>query len=89
MTTAKVLFLWCYNLKIVVKCRGGLTFGGGDKYLLVGGDSLLWGRFFKVGGGMSTFLACGEDSPHLSSRENPGISRGGVLSGIFRGKVRK
>ena len=52
-----MLFLLCYNLKIVIQ------WGEGVKIWLEGGIFL--------GGGMSKFLAVGGDSLHPPSAENP------------------
>ena len=58
-----MLFLLCYNLKIVIQWGEGVKIWWGGGCLLEGGIFL--------GGGMSKFLAVGGDSLHPPSAENP------------------
>ena len=68
----KMLFLLCYNLKIVAQWEGGIDFWwGGDKNLVGGGGSLQGGIFIGGGGEMSKFLTSGGTPPIPSNRENP------------------
>ena len=69
-----MLFLLCYNLKIVAQWEGGIDFWwGGNKNLVGGEGGVHWGEFFQVGGGgeMSRFLTSGGTPPIPSNRENP------------------
>ena len=59
-----MLFLLGYNLKIVIKGEGGLTFGGGS------GGSLLRGNFCRWEGRMSKLLGGGGREGGSPSGEN-------------------